>query len=141
MTTDLHDPGRYLHGGELVLTGMLWRTGPADSERFVRTIVAGGAVALAAGEAEVGPVPEDLVDACRRHRMPSWRYPTTSLSGPSPSSSAGRSRPTAPPTWPPWSTATACWSPRPAAAGWTPSSTCSAATSTSTAGCSRPPAR
>ena len=75
MTTDLHDPGRYLHGGELVLTGMLWRGGPADSERFVRTIAAGGAVALAAGEAEVGPVPEDLVEACRRHRMPLLAVP------------------------------------------------------------------
>ncbi|MGA5821855.1 PucR family transcriptional regulator [Kitasatospora sp. NPDC094028] len=75
MTTDLQDPGRYLHGGELVLTGMLWRTGPADSERFVRTIAAGGAVALAAGEAEVGPVPEDLVEACRRHRMPLLAVP------------------------------------------------------------------
>ncbi|MFJ2775781.1 PucR family transcriptional regulator [Kitasatospora sp. NPDC087315] len=75
MTTDLHDPGRYLHGGELVLTGMLWRTGPADSERFVRTIAAGGAVALAAGEAEVGPVPEDLIEACRRHRMPLLAVP------------------------------------------------------------------
>ncbi|MFF7991215.1 PucR family transcriptional regulator [Kitasatospora xanthocidica] len=75
MTTDLQDPGRYLHGGELVLTGMLWRTVPADSERFVRTIAAGGAVALAAGEAEVGPVPEDLVEACRRHRMPLLAVP------------------------------------------------------------------
>ncbi|MFB6889520.1 PucR family transcriptional regulator [Kitasatospora sp. NPDC056327] len=75
MTTDLQDPGRYLHGGELVLTGMLWRTGPADSERFVRTLAAGGAVALAAGEAEVGPVPEDLVEACRRHRMPLLAVP------------------------------------------------------------------
>ncbi|MFF8771101.1 PucR family transcriptional regulator [Kitasatospora sp. NPDC015120] len=75
MTTDLHDPGRYLHGGELVLTGMLWRSGPADSERFVRTLAAGGAVALAAGEAEVGPVPEDLVEACRRHRMPLLAVP------------------------------------------------------------------
>ncbi|MEV8094655.1 helix-turn-helix domain-containing protein [Kitasatospora sp. NPDC085879] len=75
MTTDLQDPGRYLHGGELVLTGMLWRTGPDDSERFVRTLAAGGAVALAAGEAEVGPVPEDLVEACRRHRMPLLAVP------------------------------------------------------------------
>ena len=75
MTTDLHDPGRYLHGGELVLTGMLWRTAPEDSERFVRTLAAGGAVALAAGEAEVGPIPEDLVDACRRHRMPLLAVP------------------------------------------------------------------
>ena len=75
MTTDLHDPGRYLHGGELVLTGMLWRTAPQDSERFVRTLATGGAVALAAGEAEVGPVPEDLVEACRRHRMPLLAVP------------------------------------------------------------------
>jgi len=75
MTTDLQDPGRYLHGGELVLTGMLWRTGPADSERFVRTLVTGGAVALAAGEAEVGPIPEDLTDACRRHRLPLLAVP------------------------------------------------------------------
>ncbi|MFF7637594.1 PucR family transcriptional regulator [Kitasatospora sp. NPDC008050] len=75
MTTDLNDPGRYLHGGELVLTGMLWRTAPEDSERFVRTLAAGGAVALAAGEAEVGPVPEDLIEACRRHRMPLLAVP------------------------------------------------------------------
>lgn len=75
MTTDLYDPGRYLHGGELVLTGMLWRTGPEDSERFVRTLAAGGAVALAAGEAEVGPIPEDLIEACRRHRMPLLAVP------------------------------------------------------------------
>ncbi|MGE7435404.1 PucR family transcriptional regulator [Kitasatospora sp. NPDC001175] len=75
MTTDLQDPGRYLHGGELVLTGMLWRGGPEDSERFVRTLVAGGAVALAAGEAEVGPVPDDLVEACRRHRLPLLAVP------------------------------------------------------------------
>ncbi|AXI76915.1 PucR family transcriptional regulator [Peterkaempfera bronchialis] len=75
MTTDLHDPGRYLHGGELVLTGMLWRAAPEDSERFVRVIAAAGAVALAAGEAEVGPVPQDLVAACRRHRMPLFAVP------------------------------------------------------------------
>ncbi|MFC1420628.1 PucR family transcriptional regulator [Streptacidiphilus cavernicola] len=75
VTTDLHDPGRYLQGGELVLTGMLWRTGEADSERFVRGLAAAGAVGLAAGEAEVGPVPEDLVEACERHRMPLFAVP------------------------------------------------------------------
>ncbi|MGW4807678.1 PucR family transcriptional regulator [Kitasatospora sp. NPDC004272] len=75
MTTDLQDPGRYLHGGELVLTGMLWRTAPADSERFVRTIVTAGAAALGAGEVEVGPVPADLAEACRRHRLPLLAVP------------------------------------------------------------------
>src|SRR6187200_216471 len=70
MTTDLNDPSRYLSGGELVLTGMLWRTEPADSEHFVRVLVGAGAAGLAAGITEVGPVPDDLVEACERHRLP-----------------------------------------------------------------------
>ncbi|MBN3931633.1 PucR family transcriptional regulator ligand-binding domain-containing protein [Streptomyces verrucosisporus] len=70
MTTDLRDPSRYLSGGELVLTGLAWRRGPEDSEPFVRILAAAGVAALAAGEAELGPVPADLVAACARHRMP-----------------------------------------------------------------------
>ncbi|WP_327267836.1 PucR family transcriptional regulator ligand-binding domain-containing protein [Streptomyces sp. NBC_01218] len=70
MTTDLRDPSRYLSGGELVLTGMAWRRDAADSEPFVRTLAAAGVSALAAGEAELGPVPDDLVEACLRHRLP-----------------------------------------------------------------------
>ncbi|GGY15649.1 PucR family transcriptional regulator [Streptomyces djakartensis] len=70
MTTDLRDPSRYLSGGELVLTGLAWRRGAADSEPFVRLLVQEGVAALAAGEAELGDVPEDLVVACARHRLP-----------------------------------------------------------------------
>ncbi|MER6926516.1 PucR family transcriptional regulator ligand-binding domain-containing protein, partial [Streptomyces spiralis] len=70
MTTDLRDPSRYLSGGELVLTGLAWRRGPADSESFVRILVQAGVAALAAGEAELGDVPDDLVLACARHRLP-----------------------------------------------------------------------
>ncbi|MFF9038381.1 PucR family transcriptional regulator [Streptomyces sp. NPDC014892] len=70
MTTDLRDPSRYLSGGELVLTGLAWRRDAADSEPFVRLLVAAGVTALAAGEAELGDVPEDLVVACARHRLP-----------------------------------------------------------------------
>ncbi|MFJ4638225.1 PucR family transcriptional regulator [Streptomyces hygroscopicus] len=70
MTTDLRDPSRYLSGGELVLTGLAWRRDPADSERFVRILAAAGVAGLAAGEAELGAVPEDLVLACGRHRLP-----------------------------------------------------------------------
>ncbi|GEC03952.1 hypothetical protein SSP24_16070 [Streptomyces spinoverrucosus] len=70
MTTDLRDPSRYLSGGELVLTGLAWRRDAADSEPFVRTLVQAGVVALAAGEAELGDVPDDLVVACARHRLP-----------------------------------------------------------------------
>ncbi|SEO65219.1 PucR family transcriptional regulator [Actinacidiphila rubida] len=70
MTTDLRDPSRYLGGGELVLTGLAWRHGPADSEPFVRIMAAAGVAALGAGEAELGAVPDDLVAACERHRLP-----------------------------------------------------------------------
>ncbi|GAB7105372.1 PucR family transcriptional regulator ligand-binding domain-containing protein [Streptomyces phaeofaciens JCM 4814] len=70
MTTDLRDPSRYLSGGELVLTGLAWRRDAADSEPFVRILVQAGVAALAAGEAELGDVPQDLVLACARHRLP-----------------------------------------------------------------------
>ncbi|MEV1204668.1 PucR family transcriptional regulator ligand-binding domain-containing protein, partial [Microbispora rosea] len=35
LITDLPDPRRYLSGGELVLTGLMWRQSPDDSARFV----------------------------------------------------------------------------------------------------------
>lgn len=70
MTTDLRDPSRYLSGGELVLTGLAWRRTPEESEPFVRILTAAGVAGLAAGEAELGSVPEDLVRACERHRLP-----------------------------------------------------------------------
>ncbi|KKD03141.1 PucR family transcriptional regulator [Streptomyces sp. WM6386] len=70
MTTDLRDPSRYLSGGELVLTGLAWRRDAEDSDAFVRILVQAGVAALAAGEAELGNVPEDLVLACARNRLP-----------------------------------------------------------------------
>ena len=74
-TTDLLDPRRYLTGGEIVLTGLMWHRGPADSEAFVAAVVAAGAVALAAGDAAFGSVPGDLVDACRREGLPLFGVP------------------------------------------------------------------
>ncbi|MFF7705099.1 PucR family transcriptional regulator [Streptomyces lydicus] len=70
MTTDLRDPSRYLSGGELVLTGLAWRREPEDSERFVRILAAANVAGLAAGEAELGAIPDDLVQACLHHRLP-----------------------------------------------------------------------
>ncbi|MEV5434019.1 PucR family transcriptional regulator ligand-binding domain-containing protein [Streptomyces sp. NPDC052701] len=70
MTTDLRDPSRYLSGGELVLTGLAWRRDAADSEPFVRILTQAGVAALAVGEAELGDIPDDLVAACARHRLP-----------------------------------------------------------------------
>ncbi|MFJ5530548.1 PucR family transcriptional regulator [Streptomyces sp. NPDC093261] len=70
MTTDLKDPSRYLSGGELVLTGLAWRHDTADSEPFVRILAGAGVSALAVGEAELGDIPDDLLVACARHRLP-----------------------------------------------------------------------
>ncbi|ACU73601.1 transcriptional regulator, CdaR [Catenulispora acidiphila DSM 44928] len=75
-TTDLLDPGRYLNGGELVLTGLIWRREPRDSERFARAVAEAGAAAIAAGDASGAPIPRDLIRACRAHRTPLFRVPT-----------------------------------------------------------------
>src|SRR5215469_12205214 len=74
-TTDLLDPRRYLTGGEIVLTGLMWRRAPADSEAFVATLTAAGVMALAAGDAAFGSVPDDLVLACQRHGLPLFEVP------------------------------------------------------------------
>ncbi|GHJ44650.1 hypothetical protein Cs7R123_19920 [Catellatospora sp. TT07R-123] len=74
-TTDLLDPTRYLTGGEVVLTGMMWRRDPADSELFVSRLAGAGVAALGAGEGLLGPVPDDLVQACARHGLPLFAVP------------------------------------------------------------------
>jgi DNA-binding PucR family transcriptional regulator len=74
-TTDLIDPARYLSGGELVISGLVWRREPADSERFVTAVARAGAAALAAGEAVFHGIPDDLVHACRRHDLPLLAVP------------------------------------------------------------------
>ncbi len=74
-TTDLLDPGRYLSGGELLLTGLMWRRGPEDSERFVSAAAAGRVACLAAGDAAYGEVPADLLAACRAHDVPLLEVP------------------------------------------------------------------
>lgn len=74
-TTDLRDPARYLSRGSLVLTGLMWWRGPADSEVFVRAAANAGVAAVAAGEAALGTVPADLVEECRRLELPLLRVP------------------------------------------------------------------
>jgi len=75
-TTDLLEPSRYLSGDELVISGLMWRRSPADSEVFVRALTERGVAALAAGDALLGSVPEDLVAACRRQELPLIGVPT-----------------------------------------------------------------
>lgn len=76
-TTDLRDPQPYITSGALVLTGLMWRRGPADSETFVAALANAGAAAVAAGEAALGEIPADLVDACQRHELCLLSVPVT----------------------------------------------------------------
>ncbi|MFE9566375.1 helix-turn-helix domain-containing protein [Streptomyces sp. NPDC006487] len=72
--TDLEDPSRFLGPGELVLSGLVWwrpgASAAARTDRFVAALAGAGARALLAGEETHGGVPEELVTACRAHRMP-----------------------------------------------------------------------
>ncbi|WP_344650817.1 PucR family transcriptional regulator [Cryptosporangium japonicum] len=75
-TTDLPDPGRYLAGGELVLTGLVWWS-PDAVEAFVDAVVTSGATALGAGEAARGGVPDELVEQCRTRGLPLFAVPAS----------------------------------------------------------------
>ncbi|MFW6640765.1 PucR family transcriptional regulator [Nocardiopsis algeriensis] len=79
-TTDLLEPARYLRGGGLVLTGMMWRTCAEDSRTFVASVVSAGSVALGAGTA-LGEVPPDLVEACREFGLPLLEVPAQTAFG------------------------------------------------------------
>ncbi|TDD04826.1 PucR family transcriptional regulator [Nonomuraea deserti] len=74
--TDLPEPGRYLGGGELVLSGLMWWHEPGDSARFVAALAEAGVAALGAGQAWLGHVPGDLVTACRAAGLPLIEVPT-----------------------------------------------------------------
>lgn len=74
-TTDLLDPSRYLSGGEVVLTGLVWRRSPADSEVFATAVARAGVSAVGAGAAAFGGVPLDVVEACARHDIPVFEVP------------------------------------------------------------------
>ncbi len=73
--TELSDPGRYLSAGELVLSGLLWWHQPGDAEPFVADLARAGAAALAASGADSGGIPDDLIEACVRHRIPLLEVP------------------------------------------------------------------
>jgi DNA-binding PucR family transcriptional regulator len=73
--TELPDPARYLSGGELVLSGLLWHREAADCEVFVASLAHAGVAALAASEPEARELPSTLVDACARHGVPLLEVP------------------------------------------------------------------
>ena len=76
-STDLQDPARYLQPGELVLSGLVWWSPEAETERppgaalrFATSLSSARVAALLAGEGTHGQVPPSLVDACRVHGIP-----------------------------------------------------------------------
>jgi hypothetical protein len=79
VTTDLLEPGRYLAGGELVLTGLAWwrPRRPERTAAFVAALVGARVAALAAGDAQLGRVPADLVSACAAADLPLLRVPVS----------------------------------------------------------------
>jgi len=68
--TDVPDAGRYLFGGELVLTSGLWHHGPADAEAFVHVLDGAKVADLAVGVGYLGTLPDDLVTTCQAYHMP-----------------------------------------------------------------------
>lgn len=71
--TDQLDPAPFVHQGDVVLSGLVWwteRGGRAKADRFVSALREARAVALLAGEATHGRVPEAIVDACRASSVP-----------------------------------------------------------------------
>jgi PucR C-terminal helix-turn-helix domain/Purine catabolism regulatory protein-like family len=80
MITDLPDPARYLRGGELVVSGLVWLSGPRRSaaeqcEVFVGAVAGAGCAGLAAGDSTDAPLPAELLDSCTRHDVPLLHVP------------------------------------------------------------------
>lgn len=80
VVTDLPDPGRYLRGGELVVSGLVWLSDQRKSagehcEIFVSALANAGCVGLAAGDTTDAPLPPELLESCARHSLPLLHVP------------------------------------------------------------------
>ncbi len=78
ITTDLLDPGRFLSGGELVLTGLMWWQRPADTGQFLGALKQAGVAGLVVGSAGIDVLPARPAARLRAAR----RTPLRSASGP-----------------------------------------------------------
>ncbi|WP_406313894.1 helix-turn-helix domain-containing protein [Streptosporangium sp. NBC_01639] len=68
--TDLPDPQRYLRSGDLVLTSGVWYGKPSDCEVFADALWASDVAGLVVGLIVLGELPQALVEACERRRVP-----------------------------------------------------------------------
>ncbi len=75
-TSEMPDPGKYLEGGEVVLTAGLWYVHGTPAATFVAELATAGALAIGFGVTPAVPeVPAELAAACRRHRLTLFRIP------------------------------------------------------------------
>lgn len=75
--TELLDPSPYLQGGELILSAGVWRERGGRVKEFVGALQRSGVVALGWGLlAEDARVPDEVVMACRKARLPLISVPT-----------------------------------------------------------------
>ncbi|MCI2419179.1 PucR family transcriptional regulator ligand-binding domain-containing protein [Saccharopolyspora sp. K220] len=75
-TIEIQAPGRFLRGGEVVLTAGVWRTAGITAEAFIADLVAADVAAVGFGL--VPPetrVPEEFVDAAREHGLTCFVVP------------------------------------------------------------------
>lgn len=75
LTTELSDPTRYLHGGEVILTNGLWLQLGTDAATFVERVRALPIPALGFGLGDDGRLPADLVEACGRQGLTLFAVP------------------------------------------------------------------
>jgi sugar diacid utilization regulator len=68
--TELPDPARFLSGGELVMTGLLWLRADTDVPPFVAALAGRGVAGLVACDADTGVIPPSLIQECRRRDVP-----------------------------------------------------------------------
>jgi hypothetical protein len=80
VVTDLPDPSRYLRGGELVVSGLVWladqrKSAAEHCDLFVGAIAKAGCAGLAAGDTTDAPLPGELLASCSRHGVPLLHVP------------------------------------------------------------------
>ncbi|UGT41823.1 PucR family transcriptional regulator [Nocardia yamanashiensis] len=68
--TDMPDPRPFVTPGALVCTGLVWRKGSGDSDRYIGLLAGAGVAGVVAGQALHGHVPEDVVTACEKYGLP-----------------------------------------------------------------------
>ncbi|GAA4829233.1 helix-turn-helix domain-containing protein [Saccharopolyspora rosea] len=75
-TIEVSDPGRFLRGGEVVLTAGVWRTAGITAEAFVADLAAADVAAVGFGLVPPDTaVPEAFVDAARAHGLTCFVVP------------------------------------------------------------------